>query len=260
MDKYLVSPTPLTKPIATDGEYAVIPENQKEVGDGRASISTGFPVETSIPLSEGGKVVRRVDENGFLNLFSKFIYWMQSGGQALYNSSLNYVPNNMVVHNNIFWVCKTANGPDNGGVVAPGANTNYWVSLSSSIGVDDILKNYLKLSGGTLTGSVTFQQPVAFNNTTRAPTVSTNDRSTNVATTAWVKNQGYLNQQIGAATLYSNEILVQTGSGNISSYYPAVQRDAWGRVTKVGRWKKSANCNCNCDCNCDCADSDTDGD
>lgn len=58
--------------------------------------------------------------------------------------------------------------------------------------------------------------------------------------------------QIGAATLYSDKILATTGSGNSSSYYPAVRRDAYGRVVEVGRVLMRGNCNC--DCNCDCRD------
>ena len=57
--------------------------------------------------------------------------------------------------------------------------------------------------------------------------------------------------QIGAATLYGLDTLVATGSGNKTEYFTAIQRDAYGRVTKVGRWLKSANCNCNCDCSTD---------
>lgn len=57
--------------------------------------------------------------------------------------------------------------------------------------------------------------------------------------------------QIGAATLYGEDTLIATGSGNVTSYHTAVQRDAYGRVTKVGYWLKSANCNCNCDCSTD---------
>lgn len=60
----------------------------------------------------------------------------------------------------------------------------------------------------------------------------------------------------GAAILYSKDVLVTTGSGNITEYYPAVQRDSYGRVIKVGRAAIKGNCNCNCDCDCDCSGSD----
>lgn len=57
--------------------------------------------------------------------------------------------------------------------------------------------------------------------------------------------------QIGAATLYGTDTLVATGSGNKTAYYTAIQRDAYGRVTKVGCWVQSFNCDCNCDCSTD---------
>lgn len=57
--------------------------------------------------------------------------------------------------------------------------------------------------------------------------------------------------QIGAATLYGTDTLVTTGSGNKAVYSTAIQRDAYGRVTKVGRWLQSYNCDCNCNCSTD---------
>ena len=50
----------------------------------------------------------------------------------------------------------------------------------------------------------------------------------------------------GARILYSSDILVTTGSGNVSKTYPAVQRDAYGRVIKVGLALMKGNCNCDC--------------
>lgn len=56
--------------------------------------------------------------------------------------------------------------------------------------------------------------------------------------------------QIGAATLYSNEILITVGSGGKTSYYPAAVRDAYGRITKIGRAAYKGDCNCNCSNDC----------
>lgn len=55
--------------------------------------------------------------------------------------------------------------------------------------------------------------------------------------------------QIGAATLYGTEVLASSGYGNLSVNDTAVQRDAYGRVIKVGYYRRYYNCNCNC-CNC----------
>ena len=72
--------------------------------------------------------------NGFLNLLSKHLYWYQSGGQAIYSNQNNYIPNNIVLHNNNWWICRASNGPQNG-IIAPGANTNYWQTLQEGLGL-----------------------------------------------------------------------------------------------------------------------------
>lgn len=56
--------------------------------------------------------------------------------------------------------------------------------------------------------------------------------------------------QIGAATLYSDQVLITVGSGDKVSYYPAAVRDAYGRITKIGRAAYRGNCNCNCGNDC----------
>lgn len=252
-DKYLVEPKPLESPIAAEGEYVVIPERQNQIG--RASVRNGFPPETSVPLNQGGKVVSRLDTNGFLNVLSSHTYWQQSGGQHSYNSELNYVPNNLVIHNNVFWVCKKANGPDNGGVVAPGANTAYWVTLSNSIGVDNILQNYVPKNGNsTINGTINVSNGLNASGYLRS-------NGADVATQTWVRSQGFLQHQIGAATVWGTDVLVEQGSGNIARLYPAVQRDNWGRVIRVGQARIRQNCNCDCCDNCcdNCGDSDSDG-
>lgn len=60
---------------------------------------------------------------------------------------------------------------------------------------------------------------------------------------------------IGAATLYSDKVLITVGSGDqIKAYYPAAVRDEWGRITAIGRAVYRCNCDCNCDCDCNCQD------
>lgn len=130
-DKNLVAPDRLAIPIASEGDYNIIPTNSQD----KASLEQGFPVKTSIPFNQGGDPVSRNDMNGFLNLLSKHLYWYQSGGQAIYSNQNNYIPNNIVLHNNNWWICRAANGPQNGGIIAPGANTNYWQTLQEGLGL-----------------------------------------------------------------------------------------------------------------------------
>ena len=133
MNKYLTPPPLINTPIAEDGDYNIIPNNIDEKG--KASFSKGFPIETSIPFNQGGYAPRRLDMNGFLNLLSKHLYWYQSGGLAPYSRDLDYIPNNVVYYNDNIWVCIANNGPQNGGIIAPGANTNYWKTLPDKYGL-----------------------------------------------------------------------------------------------------------------------------
>lgn len=130
-DKNLFEPTPLPMPIASEGNYVVIPDDQAVTGDGKASIARGFAPETAKQLDDGGKAVRRQDLNGLFNRLSQILYWVQSGGHFTYKQTVNYAPNCMVIYNNQFYICTAANGPDEAsGVKDPSTATAYWVSLS----------------------------------------------------------------------------------------------------------------------------------
>ena len=130
-DKNLFEPTPLPMPIASEGNYVVIPDDQAVTGDGKASIARGFAPETAKQLDDGGKAVRRQDLNGLFNRLSQILYWVQSGGHFTYKQTVNYAPNCMVIYNNQFYICTAANGPDEAsGVKDPSTATTYWVSLS----------------------------------------------------------------------------------------------------------------------------------
>lgn len=130
-DNYLHEPDPLPMPIAAEGNYVVIPEQQAVAGDGKASIALGFGPENAKTLDDGGKAVRRQDLNGLFNRLSQMLYWVQSGGQWTYKDTVNYDENCMVIYDNQFFICTTANGPDmTSGVQAPAEVSRFWVPLS----------------------------------------------------------------------------------------------------------------------------------
>lgn len=131
-DNNLYEPDKLPMPIAANGDYIVIPENQAVAGDGKASISLGFGPENAKIIDDGGKAVRRQDLNGLFNRLSQILYWVQSGGQWTYSTDKNYTTNCMVIHNNQFFVCVADNGPSyTTGLHEPGTNDSYWKSLSN---------------------------------------------------------------------------------------------------------------------------------
>lgn len=69
-DKNLVAPDRLAIPIASEGDYNIIPTNSQD----KASLEQGFPVKTSIPFNQGGDPVSRNDMNGFFKpSFQAFI-------------------------------------------------------------------------------------------------------------------------------------------------------------------------------------------
>lgn len=65
-----------------------IPETTSE--SGKASWDQGFPVETSLPLSQGGVPPKYGDFNGILKILSQFALYAQQGGQYTWNNALAY--------------------------------------------------------------------------------------------------------------------------------------------------------------------------
>lgn len=113
-------------PFCYNGDKQSIPEST--TASGKASLSKGFPPETSRSLDDDGIPPSRTDFNGILNLISSWAFYQQSGGIAKYNTTLNYIVPAQVFHNNIIYTCKANNGPNNGGVKVPGASgsENFW--------------------------------------------------------------------------------------------------------------------------------------
>ena len=95
---------------------------------GRASLSQGFPTETSLPLAQGGVPPKREDFNGILYLLSTFAMYQQSGGVITYDARVDYAPPAIVFYGSDLWWCKKANGASST-VVTPGTNTTYWIKL-----------------------------------------------------------------------------------------------------------------------------------
>lgn len=65
-----------------------IPETTSE--SGKASWDQGFPVETRLPLSQGGVPPKYGDFNGILKILSQFALYAQAGGQYAWSNTLAY--------------------------------------------------------------------------------------------------------------------------------------------------------------------------
>lgn len=93
---------------------------------GNASLTAGFPPETSNPLLDGGVPPKRTDFNGILYWLSAFAMFQQSGGKFTFSTEINYDVPSIIYYNGDLWWCLRSNGPTNGGIVTPGTNANYW--------------------------------------------------------------------------------------------------------------------------------------
>ena len=100
---------------------------------GNASLTAGFPPETSNPLLDGGVPPKRTDFNGILFWLSAFAMFQQSGGKFTFSTEINYDVPSIIYYNGDLWWCLRSNGPTNGGIVTPGTNANYWKKFKEYI-------------------------------------------------------------------------------------------------------------------------------
>lgn len=119
-------PSIISVPFANNGAKNTIPQTTTSLG--KASLTNGFPTETSMPIADGGVPPQRADFNGMLYWLSTFAVYQQSGGKFSYNSTVEYDPPSIIYHNNDLWWCKRKNGPSTV-VKTPGSDTNYWIKL-----------------------------------------------------------------------------------------------------------------------------------
>lgn len=126
----------IPRPFADNGTFQIIPDAKSAVG--RASWKEGFPVETQLPLSNGGIAPTRPDFNGIFNMLSALGYWQQAGGLMIYSQAQDYNTPAIVFYNGMLYFCKAPNGPDttigvvypDGSIVPPGVDFNdYWMSF-----------------------------------------------------------------------------------------------------------------------------------
>ena len=100
---------------------------------GNASLTAGFPPETSNPLLDGGVPPKRTDFNGILYWLSAFAMFQQSGGKFTFSTEIDYDVPSIIYYNGDLWWCLRSNGPTNGGIVTPGTNANYWKKFKEYI-------------------------------------------------------------------------------------------------------------------------------
>lgn len=112
---------------ASGGARNPIPQNTTTLG--KASLTNGFPTETSMPIDDGGVPPQRADFNGMLYWLSTFAMFQQSGGKFSYNATVNYDVPSIIYHNNDLWWCLQSNGPATAVKEPSASNSDYWIKL-----------------------------------------------------------------------------------------------------------------------------------
>lgn len=129
-----------------------IPETTSE--SGKASWDQGFPVETSLPLSQGGVPPKYGDFNGILKILSQFALYAQAGGQYAWNNALAYDVGSIVL------------GTDGNLYRAAQASTAV-NPVGDASGKWEMLANLVHRSGNeTIAGTKTVTDTVIFSTTT----------------------------------------------------------------------------------------------
>lgn len=126
----MIQPSIMKMEWAKNGAKASIPETTTTLG--KASLSQGFPTETSLPLEDGGIPPRREDFNGALNMLSLFAMFSQAGGMFSWSSEVDYDPPCIIYHNSNLWWCVQANGLSTN-IVEPGTNRAYWIPFKEFV-------------------------------------------------------------------------------------------------------------------------------
>ena len=96
-----------------------------------ASMQSIFPLINSLPIPAGGVAPSRKDINGLLKLLGDSIYYLQHGGKFSYDATFDYAVGNIVMYNNVLYMCITPNGASST-VVTPGTNKAYWYPIVNS--------------------------------------------------------------------------------------------------------------------------------
>lgn len=182
-------PTKIPRPFADSGDKNSIPDSSGALGF--ASWQEGFPAITGTPFAQGGVAPKRADFNGIFNALSAATVWNQQGGVYAYDATTDYEVGNVVEYSGNLYKCITANGPSSA-VKAP-TDTTVWDAIATASG-------YLPLSGGTMTGNLTFSGAYP------AIVVATTDSYIRI------NNQGYN----GGASMYLNGKDRSTDAGTFS--------------------------------------------
>lgn len=221
-----------------------IPETTSE--SGKASWDQGFPVETSLPLSQGGVPPKYGDFNGILKILSQFALFAQAGGQYAWNNTLAYGVGSIVLgtDGNLYRAAQesTAVNPvgDASGKwervvsqsdlaaisatatqAAAAANTAQQTAESAQNAVTTLNGNVVKLSGNqTIAGTKTFSSQISGTITSAGTITSTlpvSKGGTGATTVAGAKTALGIGNVTNGGISGTGNIVLKRAAGTVGS-------------------------------------------
>lgn len=142
---------------AANGDANTIPATNDGTA-GLASFALGFPPITEQPLAQGGLPPRRGDFNGIFRVITGFLQYIQNGGTFGYSENLDYFTTSLISFSDNLYICIKPNGPGTGDGVHGPDESAYWKQVGSKNEIQELLGDYLPLSGGTMTGGINWNQ------------------------------------------------------------------------------------------------------
>ena len=130
---------------ANNSTIETIPATTTETG--KASWDQGFPVETSMPLSQGGVPPKYGDFNGILNILSQFALYAQSGGQYAWSNQLDYSVGCLVLGpDGALYRAMQVSGPSTTAVNPVGDTSGKWKVVIDASSLSSALAEYQKIN------------------------------------------------------------------------------------------------------------------
>jgi hypothetical protein len=221
-------PTYFPEPFAINagaGYTRPIPKNS-QIGliNGAASLNDGFPPLCFQPIESGGFAPFGQDFNGLLEQITAGLQWLQAGGLAQYNSTLQ----------------TAIGGYPNGAVLIKASGNGFWISTADNnvtdpdtggAGWNDLLAIYVKNDGHTYGISITGNAATATtaNTATSALTAGSATTATTATTAASATVAGSASNSSTQAVGTNNTTIATTAFVNQNAFGTGGQ--TWGDQT-----------------------------
>lgn len=184
---------------ANNSTTETIPATTTE--SGKASWDQGFPVETSLPLSEGGIPPKYGDFNGVLNVLSQFCLFAQAGGQYAWSNTLDYSVGSIVLGTDgSIYRAAQVSGPSTTAVNPVGDTSGKWERIVSQSDINALEQE--------ISDAMDAAEDAASNASAAQSAVTTLDANV-------VKLSG--NQSIGGVKTFSDWIIAKGFYQNVAS-------------------------------------------